>query len=301
MTTLNENLLQHAFDGVSFNPEKRAQSVRSEFAAYMEQYRAAVAGLENEAELIDSFQAGLAKRMNDWLTAKSRCISWAVTGPARFPVRKADAANNREMEKSRDLYEWIAYRMRKAQAAQDKKNGKGPILASESDAPQQLKTKIAHLQALHELEITYNKARRKGLETAKEWLLANIPQQPDNIKAEFQKRFKFYDAQEPGGFPSYHFQLENANIKRLKGRLETIEKKRAAAENAEPIETAAGVRIEKDAEANRIRLYYPEKPSPEEREKLKKNGFRWSPKNAAWQAFFNRSAEIFIQKEFLQE
>lgn len=68
MPTLNENILQRAFDGVSWNPEKRAQSVRNEFAAYMEKYRAAVAGLENEAELID-------------------------------------------------------YRMRKAQAAQDKKNG----------------------------------------------------------------------------------------------------------------------------------------------------------------------------------
>lgn len=123
MPTLNENILQRAFDGVSWNPEKRAQSVRNEFAAYMEKYRAAVAGLENEAELIDSFQAGLSKRMNDWLTAKSRCISWAITGPARFPVRKAEVANNREMEKSRDLYEWIDYRMRKAQAAQDKKNG----------------------------------------------------------------------------------------------------------------------------------------------------------------------------------
>lgn len=298
MSTLNENLLQHAFDGVSWNPEKRAQSVRSEFAAYIEQYREAVAGLENEEDLIDSFQAGLAKRMNNWLESKSRCISWAITGPARFPVRKAEAANNREMEKSKDLYEWIDYRMKKARIAQDKKNGNGPIMSSDADAPEQLKTKIAFLERVHTLEVSYNKSRRKGPEAARDWLLATLPGLEEKEKAQFKRDFSFYHADEPGGFPSYHFQLDTANIKRLKKRLEEIEKKRASSENAEPIETSSGVRIEKDAAANRIRLIYPEKPCAEEREKLKKNGFRWSPKNSAWQAFFNRSAERFIEQEF---
>lgn len=301
MDTLNESVLKHAFDGTSWHPEKRAQSVRDSFARYKEEYRQAVAGLENEAELIESFDSGLAKRFNEWISAQSRCLSWAITGPARFPVRKAQSASNSEREKSQNLHEWIDYRMKKARLAQDKKAGKGPILSSDADAPEQLKKRIEFLSDLHKLEVAYNKARRKDLETAKKWIIDNIPSQEDVIKKEFQKRFAFYDAQTPSGFPSYHFQLENANIKRLQKRLESIEKARAEAETAGPIETASGVTIEKDAAANRIRIIYPDKPSEEAREKLKKNGFRWSPKNKAWQAFINYRSEAFIKREFITD
>lgn len=43
------------------------------------------------------------------------------------------------------------------------------------------------------------------------------------------------------------------------------------------------VRVENDAEDCRVRLYFNGKPSADVRTELKRNGFRWSPSNEAWQ------------------
>lgn len=43
------------------------------------------------------------------------------------------------------------------------------------------------------------------------------------------------------------------------------------------------VRVENDAADCRVRLYFDGKPSADVRMELKRNGFRWSPSNEAWQ------------------
>lgn len=74
----------HAFDGVSFDPEKR-----------IEQF---IAGIESEDSKIDELcqKYGVdSQKLKDkhfrlaldYLYAESRCLSWAITGPARFPVK----------------------------------------------------------------------------------------------------------------------------------------------------------------------------------------------------------------------
>ena len=41
---------------------------------------------------------------------------------------------------------------------------------------------------------------------------------------------------------------------------------------------------------NRLQLLFDEKPSKEQRETLKANGFRWAPSDAAWQRQLNPNA-----------
>ena len=51
-----------------------------------------------------------------------------------------------------------------------------------------------------------------------------------------------------------------------------------------------GGRAEADKEDNRLRLYFDEKPSEEQRSKLKCNGFKWAPSVGAWQRQLNDNA-----------
>ncbi len=43
------------------------------------------------------------------------------------------------------------------------------------------------------------------------------------------------------------------------------------------------VLVKQNTEQNRLQLVFPAKPDAEQISKLKKNGFKWSPRNTAWQ------------------
>ena len=60
------------------------------------------------------------------------------------------------------------------------------------------------------------------------------------------------------------------------------------------------VKLVENAEANRVQLIFPGKPSAEVRTKLKKSGFRWSPSEGAWQRQLNSSA-VYWAKELVKE
>lgn len=98
---LDEYLLTHAFDGISWNPDNWQANTRREYAARLAEFDEKSAELENADALRLQFAQGLTARYNEWLSAMSRCMSWAIAGPARFPVRKAEAANKRERAANR--------------------------------------------------------------------------------------------------------------------------------------------------------------------------------------------------------
>lgn len=63
---------------------------------------------------------------------------------------------------------------------------------------------------------------------------------------------------------------------------------------------ALGIVIRETEYDNRIKLYFKGKPQYEVREVLKKNAFRWSPKNICWQRPISENAhqatEIILDK-----
>ena len=95
------------------------------------------------------------------------------------------------------------------------------------------------------------------------------------------------------GIPAYVLSNNNANIRRMKERLTELDKRNAqiAAAPAPQPETVNGVRVVRDLDDNRLRLYFPGKPAANVIAALKSNGFRWSPSNKAWQRQLNSAAE----------
>lgn len=100
--------------------------------------------------------------------------------------------------------------------------------------------------------------------------------------------------------PCAPYQLSNnsANMRRIEQRIEHL---RASANRETKVEEYQGVcKLVENAEANRVQLIFPGKPSAEIRTKLKKSGFRWSPSEGAWQRQLNNSA-VYWAKELIKE
>lgn len=87
-----------------------------------------------------------------------------------------------------------------------------------------------------------------------------------------------------------------AEIRRLKERLVKLKQLEQVQESK--FENN-GITLEVNKAENRIMLFFPGKPSEEIRTKLKRNGFRWSPFNTAWQSYINQWNLDFAKKEIL--
>ena len=87
------------------------------------------------------------------------------------------------------------------------------------------------------------------------------------------------------------------NIRNTKKRLEILDKHSKIEEKEE--KSGNGVSYKIDQTDNRIRLFFPDKPSEEIRTKLKSRGWRWSPFNNAWQKQISEQA-IYQAKEYLE-
>lgn len=88
------------------------------------------------------------------------------------------------------------------------------------------------------------------------------------------------------GHPPYALTNSGAEIRRLKGRIEQLER-RAAQPPPAPIETNGARIVEED---NRVRIFFPDKPPEAVRDYLKRNGWRWSPSVGAWQQYVSANA-----------
>ena len=88
-------------------------------------------------------------------------------------------------------------------------------------------------------------------------------------------------------FPSYMLTNSLSRIKSMKNRIKTLETV-ISSENQET--EYNGLKVVKNFEAERLQLIFEGKPSDEIRGALKANGFRWSPKNNAWQRKLTENA-----------
>ncbi len=93
------------------------------------------------------------------------------------------------------------------------------------------------------------------------------------------------------GFPQYELTNNNANIRRMKERIVDLESR----ESQETKETDHGeFKVVENVEENRIQLIFPGKPEVEIRQVLKSHGFRWSPRNMAWQRHLNNAGRFAV-------
>ena len=144
------------------------------------------------------------------------------------------------------------------------------ISADDPDAITKLQAKLDIAKANQTRMVTANRLLRKkdfdGLKAMgfDEAAIANL-QKPDSAGRT--------------GFPDYALSNNNANIKRLEGRVAQLT--RAKAKPTEEV-TQDGFVYKVDRDENRVMFIFPGKPDEAVRTILKREAFKWSPNRGAW-------------------
>ena len=201
--------------------------------------------------------------------------------------RNALSRSHSNMSKSVEASKKAEYYEQKAAAV-----GNGGISSDDPDAIAKLETQLKDCQKLQVLMKAANKLVRKDdrqglIELGYTEAAVNRLFEPD-----FMGRI---------GYPDYKLTNNNANIRRIKKRIEELQ----ALSELETIEYGYdGLVILHNADINRVQLLFDEKPSKEMRSLLKSHGFRWSPKNTAWQRHLNNSGiweANYVKNKFLEQ
>lgn len=236
--------------------------------------------------LFDAYARRLAQWTNDYNRNGASCPSVLVCGPANFPTRKKEKQNAREDSLWRE-YEEIKGLLDKIRAV-----GTGPVDLTDPHAREILTDQLnGYRQQLENAKAAnaYYKKHKTlegcpGMtERALEWL--NRPGVFNH--GENGTPLELYGCP----FPAYELQSIRGYIKRVEKRLAELDK--LEAEKANPTENVQfeGGEIVRNAAENRLQIVFDDIPDPELREALKANGFRWSPKNKAWQRQLTPNAE----------
>jgi hypothetical protein len=287
LADISTEAAQRAYYGVSHFPERRAESTRNDYAAGMaSDYEA----LRQQAEkggtldLLDAefarYREGYRRRKLAYLHSSARCVSWFIAGPSNFPAarmaKRSDIAHRR-------LNEMLEFRARALAAIRRTlRPDLRAIYAGDGDALERLEIKITAAKALQErMKETnatirqYRKQGRGGQIAALLGLGYTEGQAGRLLEPDFCGRI---------GFPDFELTNNNANIRRMEGRVVQITRLQATPERQTE---GANARVEEVPAENRVRLFFPGKPDETTRAKLKQNGFRWTPSLGCWQAFFN--------------
>jgi len=279
---------RRAYYWSSFSPEKRAESECKFFDEINAEFEAA--GVD-EAGKIKFERLFLLS-----LSAKSRCASSMITGPARFNVEKNRRANERERKVSDELLAYIE-RVRKAIDKQNhsEKYASDAIRSDDVNAIDKLKEKLAKLQKAQEQMKACNAiVRNKKCVTNEKVeklveILGSKEKAEELLKGDFCGRL---------GFATFNLTNNNAAIKAAEARIKELESQ-GQQETKEM--TIAGVKVIQNAELMRLQFFFDGKPAREVIDLMKKNGFKWSPLNLCWQRLWNAAALSSLENRIKPE
>ena len=106
-------------------------------------------------------------------------------------------------------------------------------------------------------------------------------EQMEKVKASMSQDWR----KDPVPFPSYLLTNNNANIRRVRQRIEELSHK------AEFVGwTFPGGEAKVNEAENRLQLIFADKPDADTRQALKSEGFKWAPSQGAWQRQLNQNA-----------
>lgn len=291
MAIINESAARLAKQMRSFDDYKEGSATASynaqcaEAAAILEKVKAKCATDEQRERaeyLYNRYCSILAEAINRDNEIGTRCPSVLICGAGNFPTRKKEkqiVAWDKNMENFRKADHYLDMLKR------------AHTLAVKSDDPEVLdflRAKLAGLEEAHALMVSANAYYRKNK------TLEGFEGIPADTMAWITRPGVYLPCGRNGDgsplafygkpFPTYELTNSNANIKRVKQRIETLEAVKASKSIEEEHD---GYTYRENAEAMRVQLRFDGKPDDETRALLKRNGFRWAPSLGVWQRQLN--------------
>ena len=237
-------------------------------------------------ELRAEYEAKYLQKWREWLAALSRCYSVLVVGPARFNSRRHERMNEHERAACQRLKDW-SEKVVKRINRQERLTGWQEV--------ERLQNKLDTLTELHEKMKAANKIVRSKK-------MVEAEQIDELVALGFNEQqaieiLKPTERWQSVGFPTY--QLQN-NLAKIKDTQAAIERHKAMAEAEDKEIKFNGGRVVVCNSDERMRFYFDEIPSVEVRNLMKRNAFKWSPKNGAWQRQLTANCK-FDTKRILAE
>lgn len=233
--------------------------------------------------LADRYSKKLAENLNRGSRISAMCPSVMISGAGNFPVAKKRKQNVAWDKNMREFGE-IQKILDKIRAIA---TGKEVIKSGDADAVAKLEAKVEALEKRQEMMKSVNTWYKKHgtLDGCPELTEAQI----EEFKKAMQASYRLEDR------PFMRFELSNngQNLRKNRERLENLKKAKESA--SKEIKTDLFKVIE-NTELMRLQLIFAEKPDEETRTVLKKHGFRWSPRQNAWQRQLTDNARYALKQ-----
>lgn len=168
--------------------------------------------------------------------------------------------------------------------------GKGGISTDDPDALPKLRAKLEKLEGLQRKMKEANQIVRRRTLTDEQKVAALEDLGVSNSNA---WRVLEPDFMGRVGFPDYALKNNNANIRRIKERIQGLEAR--TNEPGRPDIRGDGYVIREDTDDNRILFVFDAKPPKAVCEFMRAYGFRWSPTRAAWVRQLNNAGRHAAQ------
>ncbi len=259
---INEGAARRAKEMNSFSDYKEGsataeyQAMVDKAAAIAEKQKSRVDPMYHEKidHLLDTYTRKLAENMNQGFAIDARVPSVMIAGPANFPVGKKEKQNR---ARDSNMEEW-----RYIQGLLDKirSTGMGGISADDPAAIEKLQKKLDGLERSQLIMKEVNAYYRKHGKLDGCALL--VPDQIEKLKASMASSWR----SDPRPFESYQITNNNAEIRRVKARIEQLSKQAQREFSGWEFD---GGRVEMNREDNRLQVFFDGKPDADTRAELK--------------------------------
>ena len=280
-TARNAHYCVHMSD---YKPGSATASYRNSVnkaAQLVEQQKARVSAFYHDKldALLNSYARRLAQWTNDYNRNQANYPSQFIAGAGNFNMRK----HNRQMAREDSL--WEEYRQIEAILDKIRSVGTGPVDLADPHAREMLTERLNSQRQMLEDAKAANAYYRKH--KTLEGCPGFTPKQAAALTAPDSFDIRVHGSP----FPAYELASIRGKIERTEQRLAELDRREQQAAQPQTGTAFDGGQIVRNIDLNRLQILFDAIPDAGTRAALKQNGFRWSPKNQAWQRQLTDNAE----------
>lgn len=275
-------IARRAYCGTSFDPEKRANSIIREHSEELDDDLKGIPEGEHERYILN-----YRKYLTAWLHSRSKIYSSMITGPANFPVRRMEKLNRYEHNRSVEFTEW---RERALKAIAKKIEDSKPQEQKDSERFEQIKKGILRsASTIRDIDNGTNRGSSRPLFVSS--ICGVIKRLAGNGEADLVNKCLDLIEQINKTSEKPIITEKNSVWKLREAAADKKHEQEQRSERENKTQTIKGVDVVWNYSLDRLQLVFKGKPAEEIRTALKKNGFKWSPSQTAWQRQLTRNAE----------